>query len=71
MPDLRQLLQNWDGPRFVDLICNGAPIVMQYPLSPSYLRCDGTTSGTSPATLVIGGKSIDVIHRAAVVGFVE
>ena len=70
VPDLRQLLQNWDGPRFIDLICNGAPIPMLYPLYPRGLACDVSAS-PPPATLVIGGKPIDVIHRAAVVGFVE
>ena len=70
VPDLRALLQQWDGPRFIDLICNGAPIVMEYPLNAGYLVCENSAN-TPPATLVIGGKPIDQIHQAAVAGFID
>ena len=70
VPDLRALLQQWDGPRFIDLICKGAPIVMEYPLNAGYLVCENSAN-TPPATLVIGGKLIGQIHQAAVVGFID
>ena len=70
VPDLRALLQQWDGSGFITLICDGQPIPMQYPLSRGYLTCDGSYN-TPPATLVIGGKPIGQVHRAAVVGFIE
>ena len=70
VPDLRALLQQWDGPRFIDLICEGAPVAMAYPLGRSDLAC-GNNLVKPPATLIIGGKPIDQIHNAAVVGFIE
>lgn len=70
VPDLRAQLKQWDGSGFVDLFCDGQPIAMQYPLNREYLTCDGSAR-TPPATLVIGGKPIDLVHQAAVVGFVE
>ena len=70
VPDLRALLRQWDGPRFVDLTCNGTPTPMEYPLNPASLQCDGG-SNRAPATLVIGGKPIDQIRQAAVVGFID
>lgn len=68
VPNLRALLQQWDGPRFIDLICNGTP--KEYPLNPASLQCDGSYN-TPLATLVIGGKPIGQVRRAAVVGFIE